>query len=88
MAWQIEFTPRAEKDFAKLSPAVRQLIAQYLNQRLLRATDPRDFGKPLRGDKYGIWRYRVGKYRILCSLIDNRLVILVVEIGKRDSIYD
>lgn len=51
------------------------------------AVDPRKFGKPLRGSKFGLWRYRLRDYRIVGELYDKRLVVLVVAIGHRSSIY-
>ncbi len=49
--------------------------------------NPRITGKPLKGNKKGIWRYRVGDYRILCDIQDKKLVILALELGNRKEIY-
>lgn len=86
MLWRIEFRPSAKKSLTKLGHTAQNAIEIYLD-KLVRISDPRDLGKLLRHDKKGIWRYRVDKYRILCRIEDDRLVILVIEIGKRDSIY-
>jgi len=45
-------------------------------------------GKALRGNKKGLWRYRVDKFRIICKLEEDKLVILVVKIAKRDVVYE
>jgi mRNA interferase RelE/StbE len=88
MAWRVLFDARAEREFNKLSFSTQEEILTYLRKRVLAAENPRSFGKALRGDKSGLWRYRVGKYRIICELRDKTLVIMVVNVGKRDSVYD
>lgn len=88
MAWTIEFSPSAAKEFDKLGQTTRQLIRNYLRHRVAAAPDPRAFGKPLSGDKAGLWRYRVDKYRIVCRIEDKQLIILVVRVAKRDKVYD
>jgi mRNA interferase RelE/StbE len=88
MAWSIEFTDDADRDFAKLDKSVQTRIFRYLYERIADADDARDFGKPLKHGLTGKWSYRVGDYRILCQLEDEKLLVLVVEIGHRSSVYD
>ena len=88
MAWLIEFSDEAERDFAKLDKSIQRRIFAYLNNRIAIATDPRDFGKPLLHELAGLWRYRVGDYRILCHIEDDKLTVLVLEIGHRSDIYN
>ena len=59
-----------------------------MDQRIAASEDPRNFGKPLRASKFGLWRYRVRDYRIICELQDKRLVVLVVAIGHRSTVYE
>lgn len=87
MGWRIEFDPAAEKEFSKLDRSTQQSISRYLD-RLLMLENPRDRGKGLRGDKSGLWRFCVGKYRIISKLEDHRLVIFVIRIDKRDTVYN
>lgn len=87
MAWTVEFSEGAQHDFARIATTVQRDVIRYL-ERVTAHDNPRDFGKPLRGDKAGVWRYRTGKFRILCRLEDQRLVVLVLAVGKRDEIYD
>ncbi len=87
MKWAIEFTEKANKQFTKLDKQTQGLIADYIDH-LKASPDPRAYGKPLVGELKGLWRYRVGKYRIICDIIDRRLVIEVIKIGKRDKVYD
>ncbi len=88
MAWSIEYDPGALKDLKKLDLAIQREIVDYMDHRVATAQDPRDFGKPLRGTKFGLWRYRVRDYRIICELQAKRLVVLVVGVGHRSTIYD
>lgn len=59
----------------------------FIDFRLATADDPRDFGKPLRGDMRGLWRYRVGDYRLICQIQDQLLLVLILEVGNRRNIY-
>ena len=88
MAWSIKFEKRASKAFCKLDPDTQRLIREYLDERVVLCRDPRELGKALRHDKSGLWRYRVDKYRIICQIRDEILLILVIEVGKRDSVYE
>ena len=88
MAWKIEYDPRALQDLKKLDRAVQREIIDYMDNRIANARTPRDFGKPLRGSRFGLWRYRVRDYRIICELQEKRLVVLVVAVGHRSTIYD
>lgn len=88
MAWRIEVAERAARQIARLDPPDAARISAYLRDRLARHDDPRDAGAPLRGFGPGsYWRYRVGDYRILCELRDGEMLVLVIEVGHRRSIY-
>jgi mRNA interferase RelE/StbE len=65
---------------------VRERILDYLGDRIEGCKNPRHFGEPLKGEKSGLWRYRVGDYRIICELRDQRLVVLALAIGHRREI--
>lgn len=88
MAWTIEYDEAAVEDLKKLDKPVQREILNYMEKRIAKADDPRSFGKPLRHSKFGLWRFRVRDYRILCQLQQSRLVVLVVAIGHRSKIYD
>lgn len=85
--WTIEWERKALKDAKKLDKSARQRIVNYLEERILVEQNPYQFGKPLKGTKRGLWRYRVGDYRILCQIQDNRLIMLVIAVGHRKDIY-
>ena len=87
MAWQIKLNPRTEKQFLKLDKSAQRKILRYLQEKIASSENPRLFGKALQGNKKGLWRYRVGDYRIICQILDQELLILVVKIGHRKNIY-
>ncbi len=88
MNWDYRLEADALRDLRQLGPSVRAEIIAYLDQRIRGATDPRPFGKPLRGKLKGYWRYRVRDFRILCRLEDGVLIVVVVAIGHRSKIYE
>jgi mRNA interferase RelE/StbE len=86
MKHRIEVSPRAKKQLLKLDRMPYQQIARYIDG-LADLDDPRTRGKELIGTLSGLWRYRVGDYRILCKILDEVLVVLVVDIGHRKEVY-
>lgn len=87
MAWTIEYSQTAQKNVSKLDHQTRARIRTFLEQRVAFLDNPRDTGKALQGPLSTLWAYRVGDYRIICDVQDNRLVILVVTIGHRGDVY-
>ena len=88
MSWDYELTGRAIKQLKKLGKSEQKRIFKFLDERILDSKDPRKTGKALTGDYRGLWRYRVGDYRIVCELKDNKFMVLVVRIGHRKDIYN
>ena len=88
MTWKIEFDTDVEKDLKKLGHIAKKRILTYLKEKIMPSDDPRSFGKPLSGDLTGLWRYRVGDYRILAKIEDNHFVVLVIHVGHRKNVYD
>ena len=87
MAWTVKLDSRAKKDLVKLDNQHAKRIARYLADCIATDEDPRRFGGPLRHGLAGLWKYRVGDYRIVCEIRDQVLVVLVVHIGHRRRIY-
>ena len=85
--WRIEISKKAEKEFSKLDYQSQREIKKYLD-KLLEGQDPYRFGKALVGDLSGFWRYRVGKYRLICEIQKNVLIIEIISIARRDKIYN
>jgi mRNA interferase RelE/StbE len=86
--WRVEFDRDAARDLRKLDAQAQRDILRYLRERIATDQDPRQFGHALTGDLKGLWRYRVGDYRIVASIEDNRFVVLVVTVGHRREVYD
>ena len=88
MAWRIEFDDKAKKDLAGLDKTQAKRITAFLRERIATLDDPRIIGEALKGSKLGaFWKYRVGDYRIVASIEDRALRILVVRIGNRKEVY-
>lgn len=85
--YHVEFSKGAKKDLRKLDPSIRAMIVKWLRKNLENCSDPRAHGKALSGNLSGLWRYRVGNYRLIAEIHDDRLVILMLEIGHRSEIY-
>lgn len=86
--WKIEFDADVEKDLKKLGHTASKRIIKFLKEKIMPIEDPRAVGKPLSGDLSGLWRYRVGDYRIIAQIEDNNFVILVVHVGHRKNVYE
>ena len=87
MAWTIEFDSDAAKELKRLDRPVQQRIVRFLRERIAPSDAPRTQGKALRGDRGEVWRYRVGDYRLLCRIEDDRIVVLVIHVGHRREVY-
>ena len=87
MAWHVEITRTAEIQIVKLDRQVQVGIIQYLREHVGRSEDPRQQGKALRGEKKGLWRYRVGDYRVICHIRDESKTVVVLTLGHRKEVY-
>ena len=83
----VEYTPEAIRQIRKLDGSERKILKAWIEKNLVNCEDPRANGKALTEDKRGYWRYRVGNYRILALIIDDRLVIQIFKVGHRRSVY-
>ena len=82
LAWRVEFDPDAVNDLKKLDKQVQARILDFLRERLARLDNPRELGEALAGSKLGnYWKYRVGDWRIICDLQDQRIVVRVLRAG-------
>lgn len=87
MDWTIEYTETSRKQLKKLDKQIAKRILDYMDARVSGSKNPRSSGKVLVGSLGGLWRYRVGDYRIICDIQDNALRVLVVKIGNRGDVY-
>ncbi len=88
MAWKVKFERGAERELGKLSSENSQRILKFLFNRIAILNDPRSIGEALTGPRFGqLWKYRVGDYRIISKIEDEKVTILVVQIGNRRDVY-
>ena len=87
MNWTIEFSEVAIKQLKKLDKQTRLRIFDYLEKRICTADDPKQQGKALIHNKAGLWRYRVGDFRVICQVNDKTIRILVLAVGHRKDVY-
>ena len=85
--YQLAFTKKSLKDLKDLDPTIRMMIIAWIEKHLSSIENPRLLGKPLKGTYEGLWRYRVGQYRLLTQIQDQKLTILMVTITHRKDAY-
>ena len=87
MAWTIDYTDTAKGQLCKLDKQTARRIMDFMDERVAGLGNLRSTGKALTGPLGGLWRYRVGDYRVICDLQDAALRVLVVQVGNRREIY-
>jgi mRNA interferase RelE/StbE len=88
MAWKVELSSQALKALGQLDAQVARRILTFLHDRVAPLEDPRSIGEALKGSRLGeFWKYRIGDYRIISSIEDGALRILVVKVGNRREVY-
>lgn len=84
---KLEFSEAAKKTFSKLDKSDQKRIKNYLDD-IVQLENPRSRGKALVGNLVNLWRYRVGDYRIICDIQDEKILITILRIGHRKDVYD
>ena len=87
MAWTIEIDNAAKKELAKLDKSVADRILRFLEERIATDENPRRFGEALAENLAGLWKYRVGDYRVIVEIQDAIIVVLVLHVGHRSKVY-
>jgi mRNA interferase RelE/StbE len=88
MTYNVETTAAFDKEFKKLDRPVQKILKAWIEKNLIDCVNPRQHGKALKGNLQEFWRYRVGDYRILAAIQDDRLIILAMSVGHRKNIYE
>ena len=88
MIYQVRTTKKFDKSFKKLDRQSQKLIKNWIEGNLMDCPDPRFSGKPLTGKFKGVWRYRIGSYRLLTKIDDDKLIIFAIDVGHRRNIYN
>jgi mRNA interferase RelE/StbE len=88
MAYGVELAAAANRELGKLDAQQAKRILKFLHERVARLDDPRSIGKALSGSRLGeFWKYRVGDFRLICKIEDERLLVLVLRVGHRREVY-
>lgn len=86
-SYHVDYTPKAKKIIDELESSVRKRITDWINKTLEGCENPRFRGKLLKGNLQGYWRYRVGDYRVIAQIQDDKVIILIVNVDKRNDVY-
>ena len=87
MKYDVEYSKTAMNTIKKMDSSTSKIISNWIEKNLINTENPRIKGKALTGDLKGLWHYRVGDYRILAEIQDDKIVILILDIGHRSKIY-
>lgn len=87
MKYKLMYSEKAQKQLNRLDYSIKSKILKYIDQNLFNTDNPKKFGKALRYNLKGFCRYRVENYRIIAKIEEDKLVILIVQVNKRDKIY-
>lgn len=87
MAWRIEIDKGPKKELARLDKTMADRILRFLAERIATDEDPRRFGEGLAGNLSGLWKYRIGDFRVIAEIQDERLIVLVIRVGHRSKVY-
>ena len=85
--YKVEYLPSVAKQIEKLDKYTKRIIVDWISKNLVECENPRIHGKPLSANRAGQWRYRIGDYRIIAKIMDDKLIIIVLAIGHRSVIY-
>ena len=88
MTYSVETTARFDKEFKKLDRYTQRMIKVWIEKNLIDCENPKTHGKPLIANLLGQWRYRIGDYRLLTEIQDDKLIILALSIGHRREVYE
>ena len=85
--YSVELTERFKKEFRKLDKYTQKILRAWIDKNLVDCENPRQHGKGLSANLSGQWRYRIGDYRLICQINDDKLIILALTVGHRRDIY-
>lgn len=85
--YRVKILESVKKELKKLDKQTARVIKNWIVKKLMTAHDPRIYGKPLKGNLKGVWRYRVGDWRLFATIDDGEMIIFLFEIGHRKELY-
>lgn len=87
MIYELVTTERFDKSFKKLDRQTQKVIKAWIEKNLAGCENPRLHGKGLTANRRGQWRYRIGDYRLLAEIEEERLILIFIDVGHRSRIY-
>lgn len=87
MAWTIKIDKKAVKEIASLDKPIKKRITEFLKNKLANIQNPRSIGEALHGELKKFWKYRIGDYRLICSIEDDVVTVLVLKVQHRKEVY-
>ena len=87
MKYKVRTNNNFDKKLKKLDRSVQKLIIKYLKDNIDNSENPRLYGKGLAGEKAGLWRYRIGNYRVIAGIKDKEVIVIAIDVGHRKEIY-
>lgn len=87
MKYSVETTARFDKEFKKLDRYTQRMIKVWIDKNLVDCSNPRAHGKGLTANRSGQWRYRIGDYRLIADISDEKVTIMIVTVGHRSIVY-
>ena len=85
--WEIEYSEKAARELLKIDREAAKRIKKYLDERIATDEDPRRFGEALTENLSGLWKYRIGDFRVIAEIQEERLIVLVIRVGHRSKVY-
>lgn len=86
--YELQYSKEALKELKKLDNSVARVIYAWLKKNIDGCVDPRAHGKALSANRTGQWRYRVGNHHVICKSEDEKVIVLVLTVGHRSTVYD
>jgi len=86
LVWTVKLNKKSEKELSKLDKETQIKITNFL-LKLEKSANPRESGRPLKGDLGLFWRYRIGDYRIISQIKDATVTVFVLSVGHRKEVY-
>ena len=85
--YKVRLEKSAQKSLKKMDKNDSKIIMAWISKNLINCQDPYIHGKSLQGNLKEKWRYRIGNYRLICNIDDEKIVILILEACHRRDIY-
>lgn len=85
--YHVEYSKKVQKQIRKLDRLIQKLLFAWVDKYLEGTNNPREHGKGLTGNHANEWRYRIGDYRLICHIVDDKMIVLALEFGHRKDIY-